>query len=298
MLSFLSYPRSSGGVTVTVGQPFYNQVNGPLFLGLIFLMGVAPLLPWRRASFSSLRRALLVPGLIAIAVMVVLAATGVRQLYPLAAFGLCALVASSILREWVRGTRSRRRKGENYALAFVRLVAANRPRYGGYIVHLSIVMMALGIAGSSFYNIQRDVILSPGEKVTVGDYDIQFLDASAVQGVDRIEFLARTQVYRGDRPLGILTSSRIFYPDFNMASTRAAIRSTPVEDLYIINSEFLESGQVVFRILVNPLVMWLWTAGPVLLLGTVVALWPQGRVAAVYVRTPRDVATRRTVAPV
>ena len=261
--------------TVSVGAPFYNQVNGPLFLGLIFLMGVAPLLPWRRASLDSLKSALLVPAAAALAVVLLLVVVGVRQPYPLAAFGLCTLVGVSIGREWFRGTRSRARKGENVGRAFLSLLASNRPRYGGYIVHLAVILLALGVAGSSFYNVQRDVILAPGQSVSVGGYEVQYVDSRTVQRADHVEFLADLSIYRGGDPIADLTAWRAFYPDFNMASTRAAIRSTPTEDLYIINSEFLDDGSAVFRILVNPLVMWIWVAGPVLVLGTVVALWPQ-----------------------
>ena len=124
------------GATVTVGAPFYNQVNGPLFLALIFLMGVGPLLPWRQASMRTLGRTLLVPGSAAVVVTVLLVALGVRKPYAVAALGLCALVAAGILLEWARGTRSRHRQGDNYAWGFAKLIAANRPRYGGYVVHL------------------------------------------------------------------------------------------------------------------------------------------------------------------
>ena len=271
------------GVTVTVAAPFYNQVNGPLFLALIFMMGVGPLIPWRRASLASMTKALLTPGLVALAVMILLALIGIRKPYALAAFGLCALVAASILQEWLRGTRARHRKGENYALAFGRLIAANRPRYGGYIAHLAIVMLALGVAGSSFYNIQKDVILSPGERASIGDYTIEYVNARVEEKADRTEFITDIRLYRNDNFIGIASPWRALYPEQRTASTRAAIRSTPVEDLYIINSEFLEDGRAVFRILINPLVMWMWIAGPVLILGTVIALWPQRRGERVYV---------------
>ena len=96
--------------------------------------------------------------------MVLIFILGVRKPYPLAAFGICAMVASGILLEWGRGTRSRHRKGDNYALGFLKLIAANRPRYGGYVVHLAVVLLALGVVGSSFYGVQRDVILKSGER--------------------------------------------------------------------------------------------------------------------------------------
>ena len=279
------------GETVTVSQPFYNQVNGPLLLALIFLMGVGPLLPWRHASLGTLGRSILGPGLIALAVMVLIFILGVRKPYPLAAFGICAMVASGILLEWGRGTRSRHRKGDNYALGFLKLIAANRPRYGGYVVHLAVVLLALGVVGSSFYGVQRDVILKSGERTTVGGYELEYVNTTALDKGDRTEFVSTVNIYRSGSFLGTLSPKRAFYPSFQMASTRAGIRSTPVEDLYIIPGENLEDGSAGFRIFVNPLVWWMWIAGPVFILGTIISLWPQRGPAVALVResAPRQV---------
>lgn len=263
------------GETITVGQPFYNQVNGPLFLALIFLMGVAPFLPWRHASWTNLRRALMIPVLVSIMVAGLLVISGVNKPYAVLAFALCSMVASGIIREWLLGAHSRHKRGENYPIALIRLLASNRPRYGGYIVHLSVVLLALGITGSSFYGIQTDVSLYPSETTNVGGYTVKYITSHVLQKSDRTESTAEVQVFRGDQFLGTYYPRRDFYPSFNMASTRATIRSTPVEDLYIIPGELMDDGRAVFRILVNPLVMWMWVAGPILLLGATVALWPQ-----------------------
>ena len=274
------------GETITVGQPFYNQVNGPIFLALIFLMGVAPFLPWRRASWKTVRQALLAPVAVAVLVVALLLALGVRNPYAVTAFGLCSFVTAGIVREWVRGAISRHGRGESYPIAFARLIAGNRPRYGGYVVHLAVVLLALGVAGSSFYGIQRDVALSPGETTEIGGYSIKYIGSSAVDKVDRVEARTEVHVFRGDSFLGAYYPKRDFYPSFNMASTQAAIRSTPVEDLYIIPGELLDDGRALFRIFVNPLVMWMWVAGPLLILGVLVALWPQREPATLYARAP------------
>jgi cytochrome c-type biogenesis protein CcmF len=264
------------GQEITVARPFYDQVNGPLLLALIFLMGVGPLLPWRRANLASLRRALLLPAAFAGGVVVVLLILGMRQVYPLLGFGLGGMVAAGIFIEWWRGTRARRNSsGESYPVALVRLIAANRPRYGGYIVHLAVVMVALGVLGSSFFDLQLDVVLAEGESVDLGDYRMEYIGTTAVPYADRTEFLSTVQVYRDGRPLKTMTATRTFYPSFNMASTLAAIHSTPVEDFFVVPSENLPDGSVGFRILVNPMIWWMWVAGPVLVLGTVIALWPQ-----------------------
>ncbi len=268
--------RLGTGQEITVARPFYDQVNGPLLLGLIFLMGVGPLLPWRRASFATLRRSLVLPASIALGAVVLLAALGLRQPYALLGYGLGALVTAGILVEWWRGTSSRHRSsGESYPLAFLHLIGANRPRYGGYIVHLAVVMVALGVLGVSFFNTQRDVVLAPGESTKIKNYRLEYVSTSATPKVDRTEFVSTVEVYRDGQHLETIYPRRTFYPSFNMASTLAAIRSTPVEDFYVVPSENLPDGSVGFRILVNPLIWWMWVAGPVLVLGTVVALWPQ-----------------------
>ena len=272
------FVKLGGGEEITIARPFYDQVNGPLLLALIFLMGVGPLLPWRRANWGSLRRALLVPGSVAAAVVVLLLLFVTRSPYALIGFGLSVMVAAGIALEWWRGMRSRHRStGENYPLALGRLIAANRPRYGGYIVHLAVVMVGLGVLGGSLFEQQRDVVLSPGESYAIADYRLTYVDTRQAVFSDRTEYLATLEVYRDGELLEVMTARRSFYPAFNMASTLAAIRSTPVEDFYVVPSENRPDGAVGFRILVNPLVWWMWAAGPVLIAGTVVSLWPERR---------------------
>ena len=270
------FAKLGGGEEITIARPYYDQVNGPLLLALVFLMGVGPLLPWRRANWASLRRALLYPGSFAMAVVVFLAVVVTRQPFALVGFGLCALVSAGIFLEWWRGMLARRRNsGENHALALFRLIGGNRPRYGGYIVHLAVVMVALGVLGGSLFELQRDVVLAPGDTYEIAGYELRYLDTTATLRSDRTEYVSNLELYRGGELLETMQARRSFYPSFNMASTLAAIRSTPVEDFYVVPSENLADGSVGFRILVNPLVWWMWVAGPVLILGTVVSLWPE-----------------------
>ena len=280
--------RLTNDEEITVARPFYDQVNGPLMLGLVFLMGVGPLIPWRKAGMASLRRSLLPPVVGGLLTVGILAALGLHKDYALIAFGLATFVTTGILMEWFRGTRSRRRNsGDNYVTAFCGLIAANRPRYGGYIVHLSVVMVTLGIVGTSFFGVQRDVVLSIGESTTINDYELVYLGTVEVQKSNRTEFTSTVQVFRDGELLDTLRTKRAFYPSFNMAATAAAIRSTPVEDLYVVPSENLPDGSVGFRVLVNPLIWWMWVAGPVMVLGTVIALWPQKIRAPAPARPPR-----------
>lgn len=261
--------------TVTVGAPFFNRVNGPMILALVALMGIGPLLPWRRATGANVVRALKYPVVAGIVTAVVLLLFGIGQPIALVAFSICALVVTGIIHEWVRGTMSRHRNGESYPVAFGRLLARNRPRYGGYVVHLAIIMLGVGAIGSSFYGVQRDMVLRLGDTGTLGDYSFKYLSVEETLFVDRVEEVAELEVYSGDSYLGVMRPFRAFYPDFRIAATRGAIRSTPVEDFYIVPSEFNEDGRAVFRILINPLVWWMWAAGPLLFAGVVLGLWPQ-----------------------
>ena len=229
-----------------------------------------------------------------VALLVIL---GVRKPYAVLAFGLCALVAAGILLEWTRGTRARHRRGENYALGLARLIAANRPRYGGYIVHLAVVFLALGVVGSSFYDTQIDVILTSGRWAEIGEYQIEYLNTKVIEKSDRTEFVSTVNVYKDGKFLRTLSPRRAFYPEAGMTSTRAAIHSTPVEDLYIISGVALDDGSIGFRVFVNPLVWWLWVAGPIFILGTLVALWPSRQPAMVYVAAPAPPPMRNAPVP-
>jgi cytochrome c-type biogenesis protein CcmF len=285
--------QATQGVTITVGEPFFNIVNGPILLAIVFLMGVGPLLPWRRANLRTVLRALRYPlGAAAIAA-IVMAVVGIRAPVALLALSICVMVVTGIVHEWARGTRSRHRKGESYPAAFGRLLAANRPRYGGYVVHLSIIMLTVGAVGSSFYDIQRDFSLAPGQTASLGGYSFRYIDFQQTVHADRDEVTARFDVYDGGRYLGVMRAHRSFYPDFKIAATRAAIRSTPLEDFYIVPSEFGEDGRAVFRVYVNPLVWWMWASGPLLLLGTVLALSPRRRPAPVALRVPGRTQVRK-----
>jgi cytochrome c-type biogenesis protein CcmF len=242
-------------------------------------MGVGPLLPWRRATARNVLRTLRYPLVVAALLAVVLAVVGVRQPVALLALAVIAIAVTGIVHEWVRGTRSRHRRGESYHVAFGRLLAANRPRYGGYVVHLAIAMLAVGAIGSSFYDVQRDFAMAPGQTESLGGYSFTYLGLREVALEDRDEVTARFNVTAGERDLGVMTARRTFYRSFNIAATRAAIRSTPLEDFYIVASEFGADGRTVFRVYINPLVWWMWAAAPLLAAGTLLAISPRRRLA-------------------
>ena len=283
---FPIFSEAVEGTTVTVGPPFYNRVNGPLLLLLVLLMGVGPLLPWRKASVKNAVKTLRLPAGVGLVTGVALAISGIGQPVALAAYAICAFVVAGIVHEWVRGTRSRNRKGEIYPAAFGRLLVANRPRYGGYIVHLGIMMLAIGAIASSFYGVQRDFAMSVGDEASLGDYSFRYLGVDRFNYADRQEEVVRLEVRSGDKYLGGMEPFRAYFPAFKIAATRGAIRSTPIEDFYVVPSEIQDDGQAVFRVLINPLVWWMWASGPVMLLGVVLGLSPQRLPAPAKLRVP------------
>ena len=151
-------------------------------------------------------------------------------------------------------------------------------------------MVALGVIGTSFFNTQQDLIMAPGDTANIQGYEIRYLGTREEPKSNRTEFTSTVEVYRDGKLLDTLFPKRTFYPSFNMAATQAAIRSTPVDDLYLVPSENLADGNVGFRILVNPLIWWMWVAGPVLMLGTLVSLWPSParQTARAPVSSPRS----------
>ena len=292
-------------VSVSVSAPYFDRANGPVLLGIVVMMGVGPLLPWRKASSRSLKQWFIWPTVIGILTILVLLGLGVKRPVAIFSFGVIAFVALAILEEWARGTVARHRIGGNWATAWWKLVNGNRPRHGGYIVHISILMLGLGIIGTNFYQQRTDGALEIGQSLVIDNYRIEYVDNGSSSRPDRIAKWAELSVYNidvnnyvtekaaakaqgstgftlddstlrpGDRLISQIEPWHGFYLDFNMASVRSGIRSTIIEDLYVIPRDFLPDGRVSLAVSINPLAWWLWAAGPIFIIGTMVALWPQ-----------------------
>lgn len=295
-------------VSVSVSAPYFDRANGPVLLGIVVMMGIGPLLPWRKASARSLKQWFIWPTVAGIITIAVLVAFGIQRPVAIFSFGVVAFVAAAIAEEWWRGTAARHRSGDNWALAWWRLVNGNRPRHGGYIVHISILMLGLGIIGTNFYQQRTDGALALGESLVIDNYRIEYVDNGDSSRPDRIAQWAEMSVYEIDpadyeQEISFATAqgssgftlkdSRLrpndklldqiepwhgFYLDFNMASVRSGIRSTVVEDLYVIPRDFLADGRISLAVSINPLAWWLWASGPFFIIGTMVALWPQAAV--------------------
>ena len=266
------------GVKVTVGPPFYNQVMGPIFLSIIFVAGVCALIGWRRASGKNLVRHFLWPLVTALILGVVLFLLGVRQWYALISFSIFIFVLGSIFYEWFRGTRARHRmRAENYLKAFWGLIAANRPRYGGYIVHIGIILLAFGVVGSSFYNVEKEATLKPGESMTIKNYTLTYESKDRYNTESKQVDTTTLSVYNQGKLIGQLTPEKYFSFSYEQTVSEVAIRSTLIEDLYVILVGWDEDGTTAFKVLVNPLVSWIWIGGIVVVAGGLVAFWPEGQ---------------------
>ncbi|MBI2853698.1 MAG: heme lyase CcmF/NrfE family subunit [Chloroflexi bacterium] len=266
------------GVKVTVGPPFFKSVTAPIFLGLIALMGICPLIGWRRASKDNIIRNFLYPFSIALAVTLGLFIAGIREGYALIAFSLTIFVASTILLEIYRGTRAKHRNnGQNYLAALGGMVWHNKPRYGGYIVHLGVILMAVGIIASQAYDKEVEFTLSPGESGKINNYTLVYQGMDYFPTEKREVITATLDVYNGgQQKVATVTPAKTFHQNHENPVTEVAIRTTPVEDLYII-LEGWEQQKAAFKFIVNPMVLWIWIGGLVLIAGTIVAFWPDAR---------------------
>jgi cytochrome c-type biogenesis protein CcmF len=275
------------GTKITVGPPFFNRVNVPLGLLLLGLTGVGPLIAWRKASTANLRRQFIAPLAAGVVTLGVLLVIGVRDLYAIMAFALAGLVAGTIIQEFYRGVRARRRMhGESLPVALGRLVSRNRRRYGGYIVHAGILIYFVAFAGMAFKR-EQEATLKPGEAVEMRSpfghtYRFTHMGISQYEALNRIVSAATVNVAQDGRPLGLMTSEKRQHvdsfkrPTFE-PSTEVAIRSTLQEDLYIVFAGAVNgTEEAVYRFNLNPLVWWVWFGGFVLVLGGLVTMWPGG----------------------
>ena len=269
------------GEAVVVGRPYYDFFLRIFGLPLLLLMGIGPLIAWRRASLRGLARVFAWPVGIALATGALLIVLGAGSSIPgLIAYTFAAFVLATIALEFARGTAARRAlTGESVPVAFGQLVGRNRRRYGGYVVHASIVLLAIGVAGSSAYDSVAEGRLVRGESLSVADYTVTYRALTEREGANATEIRAVLDVRRGDDELGTVRAGKNAYSAEQQVSNEVGIRSDLVtgEDLFVIAEQVREDGAVFFRVFVKPLVNLIWLAGLVFLLGSLITLWPDAR---------------------
>lgn len=276
---FPTITEAVSGVKITVGPPFYNQVAGPQLAVLVLLMGVAPLLAWRKASAQALGRMSVVPIVIGVLVFVLFMVIGEAQVAPAFVAGLCGYSFIQTLLEYARGVQARTRSAnETIPVALWRLVHRNQRRYGGYLIHIGIILIAMGAIGKGFYgnDVLRNVKLN--ETFTAGNYNFTYRGVSAV----RCEFddCQSTQANllvtstRDGAIVGAIFPHRDGYAVQQYTSTIADITGTFNEEVYVILAGWENAGMTAsFQVYINPLINWIWVGGVVLILGFLVAFW-------------------------
>ncbi len=281
------------GQEIAVGPPFFNRVNLPIGVALLALMGIGPVIAWRRATRKNLKKNFALPVIVGLVTAGVLWLAGARHRLALATFGIAAFVMAIIVVEFWKGTRARARiEGEGVLPAFYRLIARNRRRWGGYIVHVGVVLIFTAFAAAPWYQEVRQT-LEPGE-VAIAEsplghrYELTYEGISTnVRDPDKNlqwQAVALVSVTRDGIPLGTFTSEKRRYirPEAQTI-TEVGIKSFPLEDLYIILADADlnrilagdAAGQAAtFTILIKPLVGWIWAGGLILTLGSLIAMWP------------------------
>ncbi|MGA2629658.1 MAG: heme lyase CcmF/NrfE family subunit [Terriglobia bacterium] len=280
--------------TVTVGAPYFNKVAIPIGLLLLFLTGAGPLLAWRKTSFQSLKRNFTVPLAMAVVAGGILFAAGVRHFYAWVSLFLAIFVGVCTLQEFYKGARTRQRSGgENFFQAIYNLTMMNTRRYGGYVVHLGIVMLFVGFAGQAF-QAQSKGLMTEGDELRVKDY---VLRAGSIVSGDTPNYSYQKitlAITKAGKPLGTLEPDRRFFKASQQPTSHVAIRSAFSEDLYtVLAGQDPDSGKAVVEVFVNPLVRWVWMGGFVMFFGTLLALVPsRAERQMAEIRQAQEVAVR------
>jgi cytochrome c-type biogenesis protein CcmF len=263
------------GEQITVGAPYFNKVNVPIGLFLLFLTGVGPLLAWRKTSFASMRRIFLWPALGAALTAVIVFAAGVRSIYPIVSFALCAGVTVTIVTEFYRAGRARSRStGENFLRAVFTVLTINKRRYGGYVVHFGFVLLILGFTGRAFTT-EGWGDVKVGDKFTVGHYEMTCTAIDDIDDPNWVGLRATLDITKNGKPFTTLRPEKRYYLASEQTTSEVRIESGLKEDLYVVFSGMNEDNEhAVIQAWINPLVSWVWIGTMVLALGTIITILP------------------------
>ena len=266
------------GSKVTVGPPFYERATGPIWGSLILLMGVAPLSAWGHSTIKTLGRAIWKPAIISLLAPIYAYVSGIHNWIALGGFTLVALVITVTLYEFWRGARARSQKSdENFITALWQLIKRNRRRYGGYIIHISMVLMAIGIIGIELFQTETQKHIAVNDTISLAGYDLHYDQLDQFRHKDgRWITRAEISVSKDGEDLGNIAPRFDIYPD-GQPMTIPGVRSTLVDDIYVvlINWEGITPESTPFKVYHNPLVKWVWFGGYVFIIGILIAAWPE-----------------------
>jgi cytochrome c-type biogenesis protein CcmF len=270
------FPLVSDVLNMALTSDYFNLSSAVILGPLIFLMGICPFTTWKGGDSRGLARQLVAPLIGALLTATLLLILGLRDPLGSLAFSICSFVIVGTLIQFLTGLRSRRRaSGSNWLSAFVSMLRKQRRRYGAYVVHLGIVLITLGVVGSSSYKIEESITLDPSAVRTVGGYTLRYEEFSYVPSVGKDVATATLMVYEGDSQVAVLRPQKHFHHRSQQPVSEVAIRSTLKEDLYVALTGWEDASQrIALEVIVSPLVVWIWMGGVVLLVGAVVAVWP------------------------
>jgi len=269
------------GHKITVGRGFFDQVAAPIGVALLILTGVGPLIPWRKASFAVVRRRFVVP-LIATAVAVPLVLlTDARSHWMTAVVLLIAVFsATCVVTEFVRGTKVRHALGGvSWVGAFTQMIARNRRRYGGYIVHIGIIVAIVGIAASRTFLSEGNFELRPGQSASVAGYTFTAVDSQRARDANKMTVVSVLKVTRDGSSVATMRPAKRIYLSNGETGDEIAINTSPRRDIWVNLAGMSENRVATIHVFVNPMVSWIWAGGLIFLLGAIVAGWPTGRAA-------------------
>jgi cytochrome c-type biogenesis protein CcmF len=263
------------GVKITVGPPFFNRVNAPLAIGLLFLMGVGPLIAWRRSSVEKLLRTFLVPALVGILAGAAAFVLGIRDITAVLVISFSSFVLYTIVFEFHRGAAARvAMVGQSYIGALFSLLTKNQRRYGGYVVHLGVVFMFIGVAMSSIYRVEEMHTISIGESFSIGPYTLRY-DAAEDRSDDHMaRMVATLTVFENGKEIAQIAPEKRFYRKPEQPATEVDFRTTWRDDLYVILGSIEPEKTATFQAYINPMVVWLWIGGFVIIAGTGICILP------------------------
>lgn len=263
------------GEKITVSMPFFNAVNLPLGLALLILTGVCPLIAWRKSSAKNFKRNFLTPLGAGFLSGVVAVALGVRALIPLIFFSACGFVAMTMIYEFYKGARARQTiRPSGFLVALMDLTLMNKRRYGGFIIHLGVVLVFAGIIGSSFFKSEQLFTVAEGEEFSIGDYTLKYKQLTFRKDPEKEVVFAHIAVFKGGKKIDDLYPQKDFHYKSEQPMTEVKIRSTLKEDLYLVLSGYEEGGEATFHVFINPLVQLIWIGIGIMVLGGMFVLVP------------------------
>ena len=271
------------GQKMTVGPPFFNNVNIPIGLFLLFLTGVGPLFAWRKTSVESLKKAFFWPVIFSVPFCAALMIAGMRDFYAVVSFTLCVFVLITVVREFYKGASVRAKNtGESFLSAIVNLTLKNKRRYGGYIVHVAIVVIFVGLTGNAF-NKEVQQKLSKGESMHIGRYMLRMVDYREADTPNYQLAEVKLEAYKDGMLIRTMTpEKRLYKAGDQQTTTEVELYSTPKEDLYVVFSGVANGGKgYEIHAFVNPLVFWVWFGAAIMVFGTLVTLLPDRKGAFV-----------------